>query len=65
MFHMRTKQYLRIDYHTYGNCVFFMRTSMYALGILPLTRQLDHLAHQLWFADDASAGGSLTNLQKW
>ena len=39
-----------------------LATSMYALGILPLTRQLDHLAHQLWFADDASAGGSLANL---
>ena len=42
-----------------------LATSMYALGILPLIRQLDHLAHQLWFADDASAGGSLTNLQTW
>ena len=38
---------------------------MYALGIVPLIRQLGHLARQLWFADDASAGGSLVNLQAW
>ena len=38
---------------------------MYALGILPLIRQLDHLAKQVWFADDASAGGKLYQLRKW
>ncbi len=33
--------------------------SMYARGILPLIKQLDHIARQVWFADDASAGGKL------
>ena len=38
---------------------------MYAMGILPLVRQVNHIAHQLWFADDASAGGSLADLHLW
>ena len=38
---------------------------MYALGTLPLIRQLDHLAKQVRFADDASAGGKLYQLRKW
>ena len=33
--------------------------SMYALGILPLLKKLQHITNQVWFADDASAGGNL------
>ena len=39
--------------------------AMYALGVVPLIRRLNHLARQLWFADDASAGGHLTDLVAW
>ena len=39
--------------------------SMYALGILPLIKQLDHIARQEWFADDASARGKLAQLREW
>ena len=39
--------------------------SMYALGVLPLINQLDHLAQQVWFADDASAGGRLRQIREW
>ncbi len=39
--------------------------AMYALGILPLIRKLDHLTKQVWFADDATAGGKLNQLRKW
>ena len=42
-----------------------LAAAMYAIGVLPLIRKLNHLAHQLWFADDASAGGHLTNLLAW
>ena len=38
---------------------------MYALGILPLIKQLDDLVKQVWFADDASAGGKLAQLREW
>ena len=38
---------------------------MYALGILPLIRKLDHLAKQVWFADDATTGGKLKQLREW
>ena len=38
---------------------------MYALGILPLIRKLDHLAKQVWFADDASTSGKLYQLREW
>ena len=38
---------------------------MYALGILPLIRKLDHLAKQVWFADDTTAGGKLKQLCEW
>ena len=36
--------------------------AMYTLGVMPLIRRLNHLARQLWFTDDASAGGHLTDL---
>ena len=39
--------------------------SMYALGVLPLINQLDHLAQQVWFADDALAGGRLGQIHEW
>ncbi len=39
--------------------------AMYALGILPLIRKIDHHAKQVWFADDATAGGKLKQLRKW
>ena len=35
---------------------------MYAIGILPLIHRLDQ---QVWYADDASAGGSLHHLHSW
>ena len=38
---------------------------VYALGILPLIKQLDHIARQVWFANDASAGGKLAQLRAW
>ncbi len=39
--------------------------AMYALGILPLIRKIDHHAKQVWFADDATAGGKLKQIRKW
>ena len=42
-----------------------LSTSIYALGILPLIKQLDHLARHVWLADDASAGGKLAQLHEW
>ena len=38
--------------------------SMYALGVLPLINQLDHLTQQVWFADDVS-GGRLGQIHEW
>jgi len=40
---------------------------MYAVGTLPLIRSLHNPTHwtQLWYADDASAGGSLSDLHEW
>ena len=39
---------------------------MYALGVVPLIRQLAVIkVSQLWYADDASAGGSLRGLCSW
>ena len=38
---------------------------MYALGILPLIKNLDHIVKQVWYADDASAGGKLVKLREW
>jgi len=40
---------------------------MYAVGTLPLIRSLHNLGHltQLWYADDASAGGTLLELCDW
>ena len=39
---------------------------MYALGTVPLIQQLaDFKVSQMWYADDASAGGSLQSLRSW
>ena len=39
--------------------------AMYALAVVPLIRLLNDFAHQIWFADDASAGGCLNDLLAW
>ena len=38
---------------------------IYDLGTLPLIHELKPHAKQVWFADDATAGGKLTQLCKW
>jgi len=40
---------------------------MYAVGMLPLIQSLHNPTRwtQLWYADDASAGGSLSDLREW
>ena len=38
---------------------------MYALGTLPLIHELNLYARQVWFTDDATAGGKLTQLREW
>ena len=41
--------------------------AMYAIASLPLIRQLKEAssANQVWFADDATAGGQLQQLKQW
>ena len=41
--------------------------AMYALGTLPLIRRSNpsKLIQQVWYADDGSAGGSLSDLLDW
>ena len=40
--------------------------AMYALAVTPLIKDLNlENTKQVWFADDASAGASLTNLRSW
>jgi len=38
---------------------------MYALGILPLIKELDNICKQVWYADDAAACGKLHQLKMW
>ena len=38
---------------------------MYAIGVIPVIQQLKSLAQQVWYADDAAAGGSLLQLKDW
>ena len=38
---------------------------MYAMATLPLIRRLPDTVTQIWYADDAAAVGSITNLRKW
>ena len=37
----------------------------YAIGIIPVIRQLMGLARQVWYTDDAAAEGSLLQLKDW
>ena len=40
--------------------------AMYAIAVNPLIHQLKHdTMRQVWFADDATAGGKLNNLREW
>ena len=40
--------------------------AMYAISILPLIHHLENeKIKQVWFADDATAGGGLTGLKEW
>ena len=39
--------------------------SIYGIAILPLIQKLQGLYRQLWFADNASAGGKITQLKEW
>ena len=40
--------------------------AMYAIAVNPLIRQLkSDTTKQIWFADDATAGGKLTDLRNW
>ena len=39
--------------------------SIYGIAILPLIKNLHGLCKQLWFADDASAGGKIERLKEW
>ncbi|KAL5479245.1 hypothetical protein EMCRGX_G022742 [Ephydatia muelleri] len=38
---------------------------MYALATLPLMHHVNHDIGQVWYADDATATGKLTNLRTW
>ena len=38
---------------------------MYAISVVPVIRQLMGMARQVWYADDAAAGGSLLQLKDW
>ena len=44
-----------------------MAMAMYAIGTLPLIRRSNpsKLIQQVWYADDGSAGGSLSDLLNW
>lgn len=39
--------------------------SMYALAVVPLINRLYYLADQIWYADDASASGTISQLRQW
>ena len=39
--------------------------AMYALGTLPLIHKLQEDVTHAWYADDATAGGELSGLQRW
>ena len=36
---------------------------MYAISVVPVIQQLMGMARQVWYADDAAAGGSLLQLK--
>ena len=39
--------------------------AMYAVAVIPLIDRVANNARQIWFADDASAGGRLEDLHNW
>jgi len=39
--------------------------AMYAIGTLPLIHKLQGNVTQVWYADDASAGGTTSDLRVW
>jgi len=39
--------------------------SMYSVGILPLIHHVSGDVKQVWYADDATAAGELSNLREW
>ena len=39
--------------------------AMYAIAIVPLIHRLQHEVIQVWYVDDATAGGKLANLRSW
>ena len=39
--------------------------AMYALAVVPLINRLYYHADQIWYADDASASGSISQLREW
>ena len=39
--------------------------AMYAISTLPLIHRLQEPVAQVWYADDASAGGCVTGLRRW
>ena len=39
--------------------------AMYAIGMLPLIHKLQSVVAQVWYADDASAGGRASGLREW
>ena len=38
---------------------------MYAISLVPVIQHLRGIAKQVWYADDAAAGGNLHQLKKW
>ena len=38
---------------------------LYAISIIPVIQQLMGLTRQVWYADDAAAGGGLLRLRDW
>ena len=43
-----------------------LAVAIYAIGILPLIHHLNQqLCTQVWYADDAAVGGSLSALREW
>ena len=39
--------------------------AMYAIAVMPLIDRINNKAKQIWFADDATAGGRLNDLREW
>jgi len=39
--------------------------AMYAISTMPLIQHLNHSVQQVWYADDATAGGELYPLLNW